>query len=48
MTMQPQGDLPKDPGVLRTVVRHADQNLGVYASVVGPGPVAVGDPVERG
>ena len=47
MTTQPQGDLPKDPGVLRTVVRHADQNLGVYASVVGPGRVAVGDPVER-
>jgi len=47
MTTQPQGDLPKDPGVLRTVVRHADQNLGVYASVVGPGRVVVGDAVER-
>jgi len=48
MTTQAQGDLPKDPGVLRTVVRHADQNLGVYARVVEPGHVAVGDPVERG
>jgi len=47
MTTQPQGDLPKDPGVLRTVVRHAGQNVGVYASVVAPGPVAVGDAVER-
>ncbi len=45
MTTQPQGDLPKDPGVLRTVVRHAAQNVGVYASVVAPGAVAVGDAV---
>src|SRR2546425_8545994 len=48
MTMQPQGDLPKDPGGLRTGGRHADQNHRVYARGVGPGPVAVGDPVERG
>jgi len=47
MTTQPQAGLPKDPGVLRTVVRHADQNLGVYARVVEVGQVAVGDPVER-
>ncbi|TMA53842.1 MAG: MOSC domain-containing protein [Deltaproteobacteria bacterium] len=48
MTTQPQADLAKDPAVLRTVVRHANQNLGVYAGVVEPGHVAVGDPVERG
>ena len=47
MTTQPQGDLPKDPGVLRTIVRHADQNVGVYASVLRPGRVGVGDAVER-
>ena len=47
MTTQPQDDLPKDPSVLRTVVRHAGQNVGVYASVVGAGPVAVGDTLER-
>ena len=47
MTTQPQADLAKDPAVLRTVVRHANQNLGVYASVVGPGRVVVGDAVER-
>ena len=47
MTTQPQGDLAKDPGVLRTVVRHAAQNVGVYASIVTAGRVAVGDAVER-
>ena len=47
MTTQPQGDLPKDPTVLRTIVRHADQNVGVYASVLRPGRVGVGDAVER-
>jgi hypothetical protein len=46
MTAQAQGDLPKDPQVLRTIVRDADQNLGVYAHTIAPGPVAVGDVVE--
>jgi len=46
MPTQPQGDLPKDPSVLRSIVRDAGQNLGAYASVVTPGRVAVGDPVE--
>lgn len=45
MIAQPQGDLAKDPGVLRTVVREADQNLGSYAIVVEPGPIRVGDEV---
>jgi uncharacterized protein YcbX len=48
MTTQPQGDLPKDPQVLRTIVRDAQQNVGVYAHVVAAGPVAVGDAVELG
>ena len=30
-------DLPEDRQVLRTIVRHADQNVGVYANVVRPG-----------
>lgn len=42
----PQGDLPKDPGLLRTIVREADQNLGVYASVRTAGTVETGDAVE--
>jgi uncharacterized protein YcbX len=46
MTTQPVEDLPKDPSVLRTIVRDANQNLGVYATVEQAGPVAVGDTVE--
>jgi hypothetical protein len=39
-------DLPRDPGLMRTVVREANQNIGVYARVERPGRVAVGDTVE--
>jgi uncharacterized protein YcbX len=46
MPTQPQADLPKDPSVLRTIVRDGNQNLGAYASVVANGRVAIGDPVE--
>jgi uncharacterized protein YcbX len=46
MIAQPQPGLAKDPQVLRTVVRDADQSLGVYATVATPGAVRVGDPVE--
>jgi hypothetical protein len=46
MTVQAQPGLPKDPLVLRAIVRDADQNLGVYATVAAPGNVRVGDPVE--
>jgi hypothetical protein len=46
MTTQAQPGLPKDPSVLRTIVRDANQNLGVYGSVVSPGRVGVGDRVE--
>lgn len=46
MTMQAQAGLPKDPRVLRTIVRDAGQNLGIYASVEAPGRVAAGDEVE--
>jgi uncharacterized protein YcbX len=45
MTTLPHHDLPKDPGVLRTIVRDAAQNLGVYATIAKPGEIAVGDPV---
>ena len=41
-----QGDLPRDTALMRTVVRDADQSVGVYASVETPGPVRPGDPVE--
>jgi uncharacterized protein YcbX len=40
-----QPGLPKDPSVLRTIVREGGQNLGLYAAVEAAGGVAVGDPV---
>ncbi len=46
MPTQPQPGLAKDPSVLRSIVRDADQALGLYATVATPGAVAVGDPVE--
>lgn len=46
MTAHAADELPKDASVLRTIVRDANQNLGVYATVETPGAVAVGDPVE--
>jgi uncharacterized protein YcbX len=39
-------DLPKDPTIMRTLVREAGQKLGVYATIATPGAVAVGDVVE--
>ena len=45
MTTLPQGDLPKDPGILRTAARHNQVNVGVYAAVLQGGPVRRGDPV---
>jgi uncharacterized protein YcbX len=45
MTVQAQRELPKDPLVLRAVVRDAGQSLGVYATVATPGTVRVGDVV---
>ena len=46
MTIQAQAGLEKDPSVLRTIVRDADQNLGIYASVALAGEVKVGDSVD--
>jgi uncharacterized protein YcbX len=46
MPTHAQGGLPRDPSVLRTIVREADQCLGLYASVARPGWVAVGDSVD--
>lgn len=48
MTIQAQAGLAKDPSILRTIVKDADQNLGVYASVVSAGSVRLGDPVVLG
>ncbi len=46
MPTRAQGDLPDDPRIMRTIVRENAQNLGVYASVLQPGEVQDGDPVE--
>jgi uncharacterized protein YcbX len=46
MTTVEQGELPKDPSVLRAIVRELDQSLGVYATVTTTGRIAVGDRVE--
>jgi len=40
------GDVPQDTGLMRTVVREADQNVGAYAKVASGGEVRVGDAVE--
>lgn len=45
MTTLPQGDLPEDRGILRTVVQHHGGNVGVYASVVRGGTIRRGDRV---
>ena len=45
MATYAQAELPKDPSILRSIVEIADQNLGVYASVISIGEVRIGDPV---
>jgi uncharacterized protein len=45
MITLPQGDLPKDIGILRTAAKHNHTRLGVYAAVVQGGQVRRGDPV---
>lgn len=46
MTTLPQGDLPKDSGILRTAAQHNEVNVGVYASVARGGTVRRGDAAE--
>jgi uncharacterized protein YcbX len=58
MTTLPQGDLPSDPEILRTVARVNNveiggfsakmPSVGVYATVASAGRVRVGDPVSAG
>jgi uncharacterized protein YcbX len=43
MTTLPQGDLPRDPGILRTAAQHNQANVGVYATVLRGGTVRRGD-----
>jgi uncharacterized protein YcbX len=46
MTTLPQGDLPKDPGILRTAAQHNQVHVGVYASVLRGGTIRRGDTVR--
>jgi uncharacterized protein len=45
MTTLPQGDLPKDPGILRAAAEHNQANVGVYADVIAGGTIRRGDAV---
>jgi uncharacterized protein len=46
MTTLPQGDLPKDVGILRTAAQHNHVNVGVYANVAHGGTIRRGDAVR--
>ena len=46
MTTLAQGDLPKDPGILRAAAQHNQVNVGVYAGVERGGTIRRGDPVR--
>jgi len=46
MTTLPQGDLPRDPGILRTAAQHNQVNVGVYAAVARGGRIRRGDAVR--
>jgi uncharacterized protein YcbX len=46
MTTLAQGDLPKDPGILRTAARHNKAGVGVYASVLQSGKIYCGDSIR--
>lgn len=42
----PQGDLPRDSGILRTAVQHSQDHVGCYAVVVQGGTIQRGDHVK--
>jgi uncharacterized protein YcbX len=48
MTTLPQGDLPRDAGILRTAAQHNQANVGVYADVIAGGAIRRGDSVTLG
>ena len=46
MTTHAQADLPNDREILRTAARANAANVGIYAEVVVPGAVRLGDPLR--
>jgi uncharacterized protein len=46
MTTLAQGDLPRDPGILRTAAQHNRVSVGVYATVERGGMIRRGDAVK--
>jgi uncharacterized protein YcbX len=46
MTTLAQGDLLRDPGILRTAAQHNQVNVGVYAAVARGGTIRRGDSVR--
>jgi uncharacterized protein len=46
MITLPQGDLPRDLGILRTVARYNQVNVGVYASVLRGGTIRRGQQIR--
>jgi len=46
MTTLPQGDVPRDIGILKTAARHNQARVGAYASVLQGGYVRSGDKVQ--
>jgi len=46
MTTLPQGDLPGDPGILRTAAQHNRVEVGIYAAVRRGGTIRRGDAVR--
>jgi uncharacterized protein YcbX len=46
MITLPQGDLPKDLGILHTVAQYNRVSAGVYATVHGDGTIRRGDLVR--
>ncbi len=46
MTTLPQGDLPKDTKILRTIAQYNEAHVGVYAEVIEGGTIKCGDSVN--
>lgn len=43
MTLTPQPELPENPDILRSILRHNRRNFGIYCTIEAPGMIATGD-----